>query len=43
MEKFRCLPGVESAFEVLLGAENAELLEFMIRMVKDDFVAQVFL
>ena len=43
MEKFRCLPGVENSPEVLLGAEDAELLKLMVRMVEDDGVAQKFL
>ena len=43
MEKFRCLPGVENSPEVLLGAEDAELLKLMVRMVEDDGVAKVLL
>ena len=35
-EKFWSLPGFERSGEVLSGAENAELLEFVVRMVEHD-------
>ena len=38
-EKFWSLPGVERSGEVLSWAENAELLEFVVRMVEHDLVA----
>ena len=39
-KKFRSLPRVERSGEVLAWAENAELLEFMVRMVENNFVAE---
>ena len=43
MEQFGCLPSVESAFEVSLWAENAELLKLMVCMVEDNFVTKELL
>ena len=43
MEEFRCLPVVERSPEVLLGAENAKLLEPMVGVVYDDIVAEILL
>ena len=42
-KKFRSLPCVECACEVLTWAKNPELLEFVISMMEYDVVAQVFL
>ena len=42
-KKFRSLPCVERSGEILAWAENAELLEFMVRMVDHNLVAEVFL
>ena len=42
-EEFRTLLSVERSSEVLTWAKNPELLEFVVRMVEHDFVAQVFL
>ena len=38
-KKFWSLPCVERSGEVLAWAENAELLEFVVRMVEHDLVA----
>ena len=42
-KKFRGLPCVQGASEILAGAEQPELLEFMVGMVKNGVCAEVFL
>ena len=42
-EKFRGLPCVQGASEVLAGAEQSQLLKLMIGMVKHGVLAEVFL
>ena len=42
-KKFRRLPGGKRPGEVLAGAENAQLLQFMVSVVKNNLVAQEFL
>ena len=41
VQKVRELPCVECSCKVLAWAENPELLEFMVRVVKHDVVSQV--
>ena len=42
-EKFRRVPSVQSTGEVLAWAENAELLEFVIRVVENNLVTKKLL
>ena len=42
-KQFRGLPCVQGASEILAGAEQPELLEFMVGMVKYCVLAEVFL
>ena len=42
-EKFRRVPSVQGAGEVLAWAENAELLEFVVHVVENNLVAKKFL
>ena len=41
--KFRRVPSVQGTGEVLAWAENAELLEFVVRVVENNLIAKKFL